>query len=78
MFNSFFFVLKQSLDIYLSFRFFSVLPGSQPERRSSLFGRYSFFFLLIIIRFDLLIQIRGFRIGKVVILGIHVFVASFG
>ena len=40
-------ILKQSLGIYLSFRFLSVLLCGQPERQSALFGKFSFFCLTI-------------------------------
>ena len=60
--GSFFFsVLWQGLDIYLSFRFLSVLHSGQPERQSPIFGRLSFFFfLLITTRSGRLAEIRRF------------------
>ena len=54
MFHSFFLFLCLGLGTYLFFRFPSVLSRGQPERQSSLFGRFSssFFFLLTITRSD--------------------------
>ena len=51
MFNRFL-VMKQGLDIYLSFRFLLILLCGLPGRQSLLFGRFSFYnfsFLLLTI-----------------------------
>ena len=50
MFHSFS-VLKQSLGIFLSILFLSVLPCGQPEKQSPLFSGFSLVFLIFFILF---------------------------
>ena len=65
----FFFFFLVFLDVqntYFSFHFLSVLPCGQPERQSSLFGKFSFFFYLILFVYFIFLFFIFYFLGTII------------